>query len=229
MTPLEALALAGIVVPRAIDALPALRALMPERTDLIELCEDTMTKAHNFMWIDLETTGLDPAKGVVLEFAVVLCEDDRADALATVQEYDGVIHHSQADIEAARPDDVVLRMHKSNGLWHDVQHSTATTDEVDGFLASLACDLSGGKERSIILAGANVAFDRACCVAHFPRFAKYLHHNVFDVSTLKRAVKCWAHTPIEVPYAPAHRALADIKRTIEEARVLKAALFAVPA
>ncbi len=34
---------------------------------------------HRFLWLDLETTGIDPAAGLILEYAAVLCDDARDD------------------------------------------------------------------------------------------------------------------------------------------------------
>lgn len=190
---------------------------------------DTMTApavappAHQFMWIDLETTGLDPANGVVLEFAVVLCEDARGDNFAPVAQYAGAVHHDAAALDKLPIDDFVKRMHDKNGLWADVAASTTTLADVDAFLAALAASL-GGKPRGIVIAGSSVHFDRAWIRQHMPAFDAWLSHRVFDVTTLRRAVEAWGPA-VEWPKRDAHRALADVLATIQEARVARAALF----
>ncbi len=179
--------------------------------------------AHQFMWIDLETTGLDPANGVVLEFAVVLCEDARGDNFAPVAQYAGAVHHDAAALDTLPIDDFVKRMHDRNGLWADVAVSTTSIAEVDAFLAALAASI-GAKPRGIVIAGSSVHFDRAWIRAHMPLFDSYLSHRVFDVTTLRRAVESWGPA-VEWPKREAHRALDDILATIQEARVARAALF----
>jgi oligoribonuclease len=175
------------------------------------------------MWIDLETTGLDPDTGVVLEFAVVLCEDGRGDDFAIIAQYEGVIHHSLGELSAMMIDQVVEDMHRDNHLWSESQLSATTTAEVDEFLASLADSLTGGRKRVITLAGSSVHFDHLWCRRHFPRFAAYLSHRVFDVTTLRRAAEIWG-SPATWPTRDTHRAMPDILASIDEARIARKAL-----
>ena len=183
-----------------------------------------MTTAHEFLWLDLETTGLDPSHGLVLEFAAVLCEDARGDNFAVVQQFSGVIHHHKDRIECVRPDSYVIAMHEANGLWNDVEASTTDRAEVDAFLTMLADNLAPGRKHAITLAGSGVHFDLAWCREHFPDFAERLSHRVFDVSTLRRAVDAWGPKDVIWPTRNAHRALADVLATIEEARVARRAM-----
>lgn len=187
--------------------------------------EDNM-KSHEFLWLDLETTGLDPARGALLEFAAVLCEDARGDDFAIVQSFSGVVHHDVAALASFPIDVAVTSMHTKNGLWHDVAASTTTLAEVDAFLAELAASLTGGRKRAVTLAGSSVHFDLAWSRVHLPRFAEFLSHRVFDVSTIRRAVDAWATSPVVWPTRDAHRALDDITATIAEARVARRAMFA---
>ena len=183
------------------------------------------TQTHQFLWLDLETTGLDPASGVPLEFAAVLCEDARGDDFRVVQSFTSAIHHEVDALDALRIDRTVLDMHAANGLWKDVQLASVSVADVDAFLAALAADLTGGRERAVRLAGSSVHFDLAWCRVHFPTFARYLSHRVLDVTTLRAAVDVWAPAPVEWPRRDAHRALDDVLASIAEARVARAALF----
>ena len=184
-------------------------------------------KPHAFLWLDLETTGLDPATGLVLEFAAVLCEDGRGDDFAVVQQFAGVIHHDAAALAAVQIDDFVRRMHTANGLWRDVDASTTTLAEADAFLAALAGSLTTRKH-AIVLAGNTIAFDRKWCERHLPAFAAPLSHRTFDVRTLQLAVDAWAPTPVAWPQHDAHRALADIMQSIDYARAARRAMGWAP-
>lgn len=189
---------------------------------------DVVAKAHEFLWLDLETTGLDPAHGLVLEFAAVLCEDSRGDDFAVTAQYTGVIHHHADRIKCVRPDARVIQMHEDNGLWADVEDGGADRTEVDAFLAQLASSLSGGRKHWVRLAGSSVHFDLAWCRVHFPEFSEYLSHRVFDVTTLRAAVDAWSPTPVEWPVRNAHRACADVLASINEARVARHAMGWTP-
>jgi len=184
-----------------------------------------MTKQHQFMWLDLETTGLDPTKGRVLEFAVVLCEDALGDDFAIVEQYSSTIRVPTETLASLSIDRYVREMHERNDLWFDVAKSNTSVEEVDEFLASLAGTLSRGRLHAVSLAGSSVHFDLAWCRVHMPRFARYLSHRVFDITTLRRACDAWSPTPIEWPKREAHRALADVHATIAEARVARKAMF----
>lgn len=180
-----------------------------------------MSKSHQFLWFDLETTGLDPARGRVLEFAAVLCEDAKGDDFAIVQQFSGVVGATGDEIAALHVDPFVQKMHHHNGLWAEVLASTTTIEQVDEFLAALAESAAPGQK--VMLAGNSIHFDLAWCRVHMPRFAERLSHRVFDVSTLWRAIEAWGPT-IEKPKREAHRALADVLESIDYARVARRAM-----
>jgi oligoribonuclease len=173
--------------------------------------------AHEFLWMDLETSGLDPRTGSVLEYAVVLCEDAAGDDLEIVSEYSSAIHTDLANVFVDR---VVLRMHRDNGLWADVRASDVTLEESDAQLTTIAQSL-GASLHSITLAGNSVHFDLAWCRVRFPSFAQYLSHRVFDVSTLRRACETWFPHARHVWPRSAHRALPDVIASIETARIAR--------
>lgn len=215
----------GVTVADPADAVPILRALMPERVDLIRKCErDSAMPAYEFLWFDLETTGLNPREGLILEFAAVLCEDARGDDFAEVAAYTGAIHYTPDVLAVALIDERVREMHTRNDLWRDVAASTTTIGEVDAFLVALADGLTGGKKHAITLAGNSVHFDLAWARVFLPLFAEYLSHRVFDVSTLTRAVRSWGPEGVVWPKAEAHRALADVRESIALAREARRAM-----
>jgi len=178
--------------------------------------------AHQFLWLDLETTGLIPGQGHVLEFAAVLCEDARGDDFAIVERYTGVVHLTGGHL--ANVDPYVQRMHANNGLWDDAQMSRTTIKQVDQFLSQLAHDLANGQRHAVTLAGSSVHFDLAWCRVHLPGFADYLSHRVFDVRALMSAADAWCPDPVTWPVRNTHRALPDILTTIEEARIARRAM-----
>ena len=180
------------------------------------------TKRHNFLWFDCETTGLDPSRGLMLEFAAVLCEDSRGDEFAIVQQYTAAIHYDAAQMAGVQVDAVVQSMHERNGLWLDVAASAITLAEADAFLCELTRTLTTRKH-SIMLAGNSIVFDRAWCGVHMPAFAEYLSHRTFDVRALMSACDAWGPR-VEWPNVEAHRALPDVLQSIACARVARRAM-----
>lgn len=178
-------------------------------------------KKHEFLWFDLETTGLDPEEDHVLEFAAVLCEDARGDDFDIVESYSGVIAPDDALVMM---NDFVRDMHTRNDLLAEVETSTTTIDEVDMFLADLASRLTGGRKHALRLAGSSVHFDLSFVRMHMSRFSDYVSHRILDVSTLWAAIDAWSPHDVVRPPRNAHRALPDVMATIEEARIARRAM-----
>ena len=57
-----------------------------------------------------------------------------------------------------------------------------------------------------------------------PELARFLHHRVFDVSTLLAAAETWGRAIPRVSQ-PAHRAMADVKQSLAYARAFRDAAF----
>lgn len=183
--------------------------------------------SHSFLWLDLETTGLDPHKCRILEWAVVLAADDREGDMSVVESFDNVIGFGLAveggdfeQLKAAKAemDPYVLNMHTKNGLLQDCIDSDETLASAEDFLVSLVENM-GATKGQIVLAGSTVAFDLGFIRVHMPRFAHYLSHRCFDVSTLKMAERDWAGQAFKK--AEAHRALPDILESLEHAAEIR--------
>ncbi len=186
---------------------------------------------HQFMWLDLETTGLDPRTCRILEWAVVLAADDAEGDMSPIERFSGVVgvfsEKELAEVQAEM-DPYVLNMHTQNGLLAEVVSSDATLAESEEFLVSLCQQLTGKEEPSrdclIVLAGSTIAFDHSFIKEHMPRFAAWLSHRTFDVSTLKMADRAWKGEAFKK--AEAHRALPDVLESLEHAAEIRAARWA---
>ena len=77
------------------------------------------------------------------------------------------------------------------------------------------------------LAGNTVATDRAFLARDMPELEAFLHYRIVDVSSIKELSRRWF--PRAYYNAPAksggHRALADIRESIEELRYYREAVF----
>jgi oligoribonuclease len=81
--------------------------------------------------------------------------------------------------------------------------------------------------RTAPLAGNSVHADRAFLRRHMPGLEAHLHYRNVEVSTVKELARRWY--PEVVDGAPAkaggHRALADIRESIEELRYYRGTIF----
>lgn len=190
------------------------------------------TVPHSWLWLDLETTGLDPLSGHILEIAVVLAADAKGDDFRVIDTFDTVVDHGPALPRVLETmDDFVRDMHTRNELIEELEEAShkpgtaPTIDELDEYLVSLVRDRLHAAPRSIVLAGASVHFDLAWIRVHLPGFAEFLSHRVLDVSALKAFER--AHgapfggvETLKKDERP-HRALADVLFTLGEAREIR--------
>lgn len=180
-------------------------------------------KQHNYLWMDLETTGLIPERGKILEWAAVLADDVRGGSFEIVQSFHTPVFYADVDAEVIPLcDDFVRKMHTNNGLFDAIRNQLTCQplNEIEDFLI----DLVGGPDtKQIEIAGNSVHFDHRWIEVHMPRFAKTLSHRVFNVSTLISADRDWGRA-IEQKSA-AHRALPDVKMSLATAKRMHDAYF----
>lgn len=169
-------------------------------------------------------TGLDPETNVIVEIATILTDDD----LEIIAEGpDLVVHASDADL--AKMDDVVVKMHAKSGLTEAIRASTLSLADAGAqtleFLRS-HIDEPG----TVPLCGNSIGTDRRFLNRWLPEIEHFLHYRSVDVSSIKELARRWY--PDVLARVPAkngaHRALDDIRESIEELRQYRRLLFKDP-
>lgn len=172
-------------------------------------------------WIDLEMTGLDTATDVIVEIATLIT-DDNLDLVA--EGPDIVIHHPAGAM--ATMGDYVREMHTRSGLLDAVAASTTSHDE------AAAATLAFLKEHiaepaTVPLCGNSIGTDRRFLARWMPEIETFLHYRSIDVSTVKELARRWK--PELLASAPekavGHRAMDDIRESLEELRHYRTGLF----
>ena len=173
------------------------------------------------VWMDLEMTGLDPAKHVIVEIATLLTDDD----LNVVAEGpDLVIHASNEQLDAM--DEVVKEMHTKSGLLDQIRASSISLEEAGNrTLAFLREHID--EPRTVPLCGNSIGMDRRFLAVHLNEIEEFLHYRSVDVSTIKELARRWY--PDELAQAPrkdaGHRALDDITESVNELRYYREHIF----
>ena len=172
-------------------------------------------------WMDLEMTGLDPAKHVIVEIATLLTDDD----LNIIAEGPDLVIHA-GDEELALMDEVVVEMHTKSGLLEQIKASTITLEEAaKQTLEFLQTHIP--EPRSVPLCGNSIGMDRRFLSIYMNDVEEFLHYRSIDVSTLKELARRW--NPSTIDGAPrkeaGHRALDDITESINELRYYREVLF----
>ncbi|MEE9414218.1 MAG: oligoribonuclease [Acidimicrobiales bacterium] len=175
--------------------------------------------------MDLEMTGLDPTTDVIVEIATIVTDDE----LELVAEGPDLVIFQPPDVLAGMGD-VVREMHANSGLTSQIEASTLTL--ADAGAQTLAFLKEHIPEAATVpLCGNSIGTDRRFLAAYLPDIENYLHYRSIDVSTIKELARRW--NPKSLNGAPrksgGHRALDDIRESLEELRYYRSALFLPPA
>jgi oligoribonuclease len=168
---------------------------------------------YGLLWIDLEMTGLDPSRDVVLEVAVVASDIQ----LGMVQEgKDFVIHQPEDVLKSMDP--WCLEQHTKSGLLTAVQSSTTSLEFVENYLLEFIEEYCSPTR--FLFAGNSIHQDRAFLKRYFPRVDAKGHYRLIDVSTVKELVHAWYPNHPEVKFVKSkhHRAMDDVYESINELR-----------
>jgi oligoribonuclease len=172
-------------------------------------------------WMDLEMTGLDPARHVIVEIASLITDDD----LTVVAEGPDLVVHASAE-QLAEMDDVVVAMHTRSGLLEAITASTLTLEEA-GAQTLEFLKLHIPEARTVPLAGNSIGTDRRFLATYLSEIEEFLHYRSVDVSTIKELSRRWY--PAVAKAAPekkgGHRALQDIRESVAELDYYRTTLF----
>ncbi|APB67841.1 TPA: oligoribonuclease [Pseudomonas aeruginosa] len=171
-----------------------------------------MQNPQNLIWIDLEMTGLDPDRDVIIEMATIVTDSD----LNTLAEGPVIAIHQPEEILAGM-DEWNTRQHGQSGLMQRVRESTVSMAEAEA--QTLAFLEQWVPKRSSPICGNSICQDRRFLYRHMPRLEGYFHYRNLDVSTLKELAARWAPQVREsFKKGNTHLALDDIRESIAELR-----------
>lgn len=168
-------------------------------------------------------TGLDLDNDALIEVAV-LVTDPELNILG--EGVDVVIKPTDAAL--AQMGDFVRTMHTTSGLINELDAGITMEEAQRQVLDYIKKWVP--VPRKAQLAGNSIGTDKMFLLRDMPEVIDYLHYRVIDVSTIKELARRWY--PRAYFQSPAktggHRALGDIKDSIDELRYYRAAVF-VPA
>ena len=166
-------------------------------------------------------TGLDLRRDALIELAVLVTD---ADLNLLDDGLDIVIHAGDDALDAMLP--VVQQMHASSGLTEIVRASTVTLGEAERAVLEYVKS-HVPEERSAPLCGNSIATDRGFLARDMPDLDVHLHYRMIDVSSLKELARRWYPRVYFAQPAKglAHRALADIRESVQELAYYRKTLF----
>ena len=165
---------------------------------------------ENLIWIDLEMTGLEPHKDVIIEIATVVT-DKNLNILAEGP----VLAIHQSDEVMAAMDEWCTNQHGQSGLTQRVKDSTVTeADAEKQTIAFLEQYVPSGQSP---MCGNTICQDRRFMVNYMPELEAFFHYRNLDVSTIKELSRRWAPEVYDgFTKDSSHLAMDDIKDSIAE-------------
>ena len=177
-----------------------------------------MTNTNLLAWIDLEMTGLDPEKHHIIEIASLVTDSD-----LNIVEEGPEIAVSQTDSVLSLMNDWNVNQHTSSGLVKKIKDSSIVLSEAEKM--TLDFFKKHIKQHKSPLCGSSVSHDRRFLIKHMPRLANHFHYRHIDVSSFKEVIKRWSPGEEEFQKKLAHRAMDDIKESVNELKFYREKFF----
>jgi len=179
-----------------------------------------MDRTKNLIWVDLEMTGLDPDEHVILEVASIITDSQ----LNVIAEGPVLVLH-QPEENLKKMDSWVKETHTASGLIDAVRSSNISVQ--DAKKQTLEFFKTHCDPDTALLAGNSVWQDRNFLKKYMPSLVDFCYYRVLDVTAIKEVVLRWypEHPQAEFEKKDVHRALDDIKESIEELKHLREHFF----
>ena len=178
-----------------------------------------MAFSENLVWMDLEMTGLDPERDRIIEIATVITNSD----LEIVAQCPSIVVRQSEELLAGM-DEWNTEHHSKTGLIDEVRR--IGVEEAEAEARSLAFVSEHVDPLTSPLCGNTIWQDRRFLVKYMPELEAHLHYRNIDVSTIKELAARWRPEVYNaVRKEGAHRAMDDIKESIEELKVYRRSFF----
>lgn len=171
-----------------------------------------------WVWIDLEMTGLDPKTCRILEIASIVTDPELT---ILAEGPDLVIHESDEVLASMGP--WCIDHHGESGLTEASRASMMSCREAEEqTLAFLQEHTTSGQSA---LCGNSIGLDWSFIRVHMPELEAFLADQLIDVTAIKELQKRWYPKTKTPQKAGGHRALADIRESIDELKLYKETIF----
>src|SRR5450759_2140824 len=179
--------------------------------------------ADRLVWIDCEMTGLDLGRDALVEIACVVTDSE----LEIVDDGIDLVIKPPAEAIDTMPE-VVREMHTASGLLAELAGGITLAEAQEQVMAYVRGHVPDS--RKVPLCGNSIATDRSFIARDMPELDLFLHYRMVDVSSIKELARRWY--PRAYFASPekhgGHRALADIRESVQELGYYREAIFVPP-
>lgn len=173
----------------------------------------------NLIWLDLEMTGLNPDKNVILEIATIVTNAS-LDIIAEGPVF--AIHQSDEVLDTM--DSWCKEHHARSGLTQRVKDSDITEEEAE--IKTLEFLRQFLPEAQSPMCGNSICQDRRFLWRYMPNLESFFHYRNLDVSSIKILAQLWApEIASGLNKTSEHIALEDIRDSINELRYYREHFF----
>ena len=186
-------------------------------SDRLSASQPTQSK-HNLVWIDLEMTGLDPGRDVIIE-AAVLITDPELNIIADGPDF--AIQRTKEELSVMNAWN--RRTHHGSGLIKRVNASEVSIEQAQAEIVEFVQQWT--EKGNAPLCGNSVHQDKRFLYLEMPRLVDWLNYRIVDVSTVKELAKRWYPDLEKFVKQEQHRAMDDIRESIDELRWYREKIF----
>lgn len=173
---------------------------------------------NHLIWIDLEMTGLDPEKQVIIEIATIITDND----LKIVAEGPNIIiHYSEEVLQSMEA--WSMSHHTESGLLDRVRASSYDCERAEQETLSFLSKYC--RKGMSPLCGNSIWQDRRFLIKYMPNLEAFFHYRNIDVSSIKELIKRWYPAVPSFEKNKTHLALDDIMESVNELKYYRQKVF----
>lgn len=176
-----------------------------------------MERSNYLGWIDLEMSGLDAQRDVILEIAALVTDQN----LNIIAEGPSIVIAQPAPM-LQNMTDFVRDLHTESGLIAAVEKSETSIVAAQELM--LEFFMRYAAQGTMPLCGNSIWQDKFFLLNQMPKLANFFHYRIVDVSSIKELVARWYGGP-EFAKSKNHRALQDIYESVAELKFYRANYF----
>jgi oligoribonuclease len=192
---------------------------MSEKNNSVTPNAPSINDPMNLIWIDLEMTGLDTERDVIIEIATIVTDKD-----LNVLGEGPVFAIHQPDELLDGMDEWNTRQHGRSGLTERVRNSVTTMAEAEqATIKFLQQFVDAGVSP---MCGNSICQDRRFLSRQMPELEAFFHYRNLDVSSVKEIARRWRPELLKgFKKQASHLAMDDIKDSIAELSYYRDSFF----
>lgn len=141
--------------------------------------------ADTLVFLDIETTGLDPDNGVILELGFLVVD---ANSFMKLESESWIVGQPFRILEGM--EGWPKKQHRESGLTDLCERSNQSVLDVEMLARDWLENINVG-DGKVPMCGASIHFDRAWLKVHMPTVEEWFYYGNLDVSSIEKVARIW--------------------------------------